>query len=235
MKTQRGFTLIELLVVIAIIAILAAILFPVFLEAKEKSRQAKCLSNCKQIGIAAQMYFDDWNGLLLDADNLAAGGQSELSRATAYFTALYRYTKTYGAWMCPSDIDKPKAADGETSYKINQWVCMGGSLSRIALPSKCWLIVDAKPRSQWYNARWIQMTVFAGPHWFYHATRARHNGGYNITYVDGHAAWHRQFRASSDKTSYAEDEIPNWAGGTSHYSPAQKAFAFGRYSGEPWD
>jgi prepilin-type N-terminal cleavage/methylation domain-containing protein len=58
---QRGFTLIELLVVIAIIAILAAILFPVFAQAREKARQTSCLSNEKQLGTAISMYVQDYD------------------------------------------------------------------------------------------------------------------------------------------------------------------------------
>jgi prepilin-type N-terminal cleavage/methylation domain-containing protein len=58
---RRGFTLIELLVVIAIIAILAAILFPVFAQAREKARQTQCLNNTKQIGLAFQMYCQDFD------------------------------------------------------------------------------------------------------------------------------------------------------------------------------
>src|SRR5213592_5029174 len=58
---RRGFTLIELLVVIAIIAILAAILFPVFAQAREKARGAACLSNQKQLGLAVQMYAQDYD------------------------------------------------------------------------------------------------------------------------------------------------------------------------------
>ncbi|MDH7568888.1 MAG: prepilin-type N-terminal cleavage/methylation domain-containing protein, partial [Armatimonadota bacterium] len=61
MKRRRGFTLIELLVVIAIIAILAALLFPVFARARENARKATCMSNCKQIGMATMQYVQDYD------------------------------------------------------------------------------------------------------------------------------------------------------------------------------
>src|SRR5436190_12490093 len=65
MRRRLGFTLIELLVVIAIIAILAAILFPVFAQAREKARSAQCLSNLKQVAMATRMYSQDYDEVLV--------------------------------------------------------------------------------------------------------------------------------------------------------------------------
>src|SRR5262245_16743330 len=67
-RSQRGFTLIELLVVIAIIAILAAILFPVFAQAREKARQASCMSNVRQIGLAALQYAQDYDETIVGTE-----------------------------------------------------------------------------------------------------------------------------------------------------------------------
>src|SRR5271165_6941681 len=90
-RQTGGFTLIELLVVIAIIAILAAILFPVFAQAREKARAISCLSNVKQIGTAFYMYVQDY-----DETTPSLGGNSG-----DYTNHLYPYVKNNALFSCP--------------------------------------------------------------------------------------------------------------------------------------
>src|SRR3712207_2449336 len=107
MRRERkpGFTLIELLVVIAIIAILAAILFPVFAQAWEKARQAACLSNLKQVGLGLQMYAQDWDETLPPANHVHDFGSPRvLERTPSFLGSLIAYTKNRKIFACPSAI-----------------------------------------------------------------------------------------------------------------------------------
>ena len=97
-RRPRGFTLIELLVVIAIIAILAAILFPVFAKAREKARQASCASNLKQLGLAITQYTQDYDELVPPALVRSAAGVTNTWR-----WILYPYVKSTRVYTCPSD------------------------------------------------------------------------------------------------------------------------------------
>jgi len=105
---RRGFTLIELLVVIAIIAILAAILFPVFAKAREAARKATCQSNLKQIGLALRMYTSDFDEQLpnnpFDPANTAnCANETTRSMYRGWISnALMPYAKNTGIWACPS-------------------------------------------------------------------------------------------------------------------------------------
>jgi prepilin-type N-terminal cleavage/methylation domain-containing protein/prepilin-type processing-associated H-X9-DG protein len=152
---RKGFTLIELLVVIAIIAILAAILFPVFAKAREKARQTSCLSNLKQIGNAMMMYSQDFDESLFPyrlnstptgtplnpfAANANVGASAKLP--IFYNQILDTYIKNYDVWKCPSNpsafvnVD-PEHADtdtafwsygGQNSYSVNQY-CFPNNLA----------------------------------------------------------------------------------------------------------
>ncbi len=99
---SRGFTLIELLVVIAIIAILAAILFPVFAKAREKARQITCLSNEKQINLGMMQYVQDFDEAMPDSTvttNIYDSSQPHYSWAYV----VYPYVKSKNVWVCPDD------------------------------------------------------------------------------------------------------------------------------------
>jgi len=100
-SARKGFTLIELLVVIAIIAILAAILFPVFARAREKARQTSCLSNMKQIGLGLMMYVQDYDEMMPGFKVYLVGGDSN-TRGDGWYDAIEPYVKNEQIGICPS-------------------------------------------------------------------------------------------------------------------------------------
>jgi len=134
----KGFTLIELLVVIAIIAILAAILFPVFAMAKQSAHRAKCVGNMKQIGTALLLYTDDYNSKYpsraagLRPKEVSASNFDMYSGApgVAGLTwMLYKYTKNGAIWMCPLGATRPRGSGFYTNPRITvnemPWALVG--------------------------------------------------------------------------------------------------------------
>jgi len=124
-QRRQGFTLIELLVVIAIIAILAAILFPVFAQAREKARAISCLSNLKQIGTASMMYVQDYDETIVPAGNRYAHQNDPCFNGNSNYNAnnrawvdweipLIPYTKNTQIFVCPDRV---------------QWGCFGYAMN----------------------------------------------------------------------------------------------------------
>jgi prepilin-type N-terminal cleavage/methylation domain-containing protein len=107
-RRSRGFTLIELLVVIAIIAVLGAILFPVFAQVRERARQTGCISNMRQLSTALQIYIQDYDETFVPCTNYAA---PETAPERLWPTALAPYLRNSGVLTCPSAAGRGYAAD----------------------------------------------------------------------------------------------------------------------------
>ena len=202
MSSRKAFTLIELLVVIAIIAILAAILFPVFAQAKAAAKKTQCLSNTKQLGTAFYMYAGDNDDMTM---NMGSGD---------FANRLYPYVKNSDLFLCPDrlDTDGTEAVDGvnETKRSLGygynwgpiqrrgggmvqgqQYVngvsgekyIPGISLTSITSPAEMVAFGDSYDTPR-ITATWtFLLCTWTGDH----NSQLRHGGGFNFAFADGHA------------------------------------------------
>ncbi|MCW3099589.1 MAG: prepilin-type N-terminal cleavage/methylation domain [Chthonomonadaceae bacterium] len=146
-RTQQGFTLIELLVVIAIIAILAAILFPVFAQAREKARGISCLSNTKQLSLGLLQYIQDYDeaspaGAQIPAGQVCAGGRMP---GRGWAGEIYPYVKNAQVYKCPDDSTAPDTSVSPPnlpcSYGLNMYFA-NASIATLVAPSKTVLLFE---------------------------------------------------------------------------------------------
>lgn len=197
MSSRRvGFTIIELLIVIAIIGIITAILFPVFSKAMEKSRQTKCLSNLRQLGMAMHMYAIDWNGHLPTV-RVFEGGEGNPYGNWAGVTIyggpcdprkgqIYSYVNNVEVYLCPnrSDIGQRTIP---LSYSMNAMLTYK-TLSGIAAPARVGLLIhEDGSRIDDGDFNWMR---WAGnqEEGMNRPTKV-HNGGTCLIYCDLHAKW----------------------------------------------
>jgi prepilin-type N-terminal cleavage/methylation domain-containing protein/prepilin-type processing-associated H-X9-DG protein len=213
---RRGFTLIELLVVIAIIAILAAILFPVFAQARDKARQSSCMSNTRQMAIAMLQYTQDYDETF-PRDTF--DGQK-----TFWMDYVQPYVKNTSIWICPSrgSTNKhvnPERANDFTAYGIN-WFFLGTpyeakikspddgltytsvrscTLAQVTAPSQTYMLAESSWRHDKqmatdgviyaiYPPEMPKDWTWAHP---YGCLTSRHSGGGNIAFIGGHVRWNK--------------------------------------------
>lgn len=209
-RTRSAFTLIELLVVIAIIAILAAILFPVFARARENARRASCQSNLKQIMLGVVQYTQDYDEQY-PLDQAGSGATRvqwpDLIMPYVKSTQLFycpSHKSTYPQAVLPVSYDYPSTWNPlYISYGANDWVFNPGynwhALSSIPYPTKVVLVADwINSNSAANGASNSGSAITSGSdaggtttsgEFGYKVSRSRHLGGGNYAFADGHVKW----------------------------------------------
>jgi prepilin-type N-terminal cleavage/methylation domain-containing protein/prepilin-type processing-associated H-X9-DG protein len=217
-RGTSAFTLIELLVVIAIIAILAAILFPVFAQARDKARQTACLSNLKQIGNGITMYAQDYDETMPQQAGDYAKFLTTADTEPNWAKGIVPYTKNTQIYVCPS---ASPTYNTDTSLPLISYHGNSAVISRVGVPMAA---ISAPTniifcQEDWYTwtTSYNRPNVISGAgvtpvkyrSWHMVDCRAtysdtpriaslpgcgeeyssRHNGGGNLVYVDGHAKW----------------------------------------------
>ncbi len=222
-RPRVAFTLIELLVVIAIIAILAAILFPVFSRAREAARKTACLSNMRQLGLAFQAYTQDYDEALPNSTD-GTPGTGVLGAWNFYKVfptntnpgsydvtqgGLYPYVKNKQIYICPSDSQGRQSGN---SYAANSCAFQGSAigfeagkpLAAFEAPASFMLLgEEASPQygntDQFGDAELAAVSTDDG-YMLYNLNvfTTRHSQGSNLTFVDGHSKWFRPEKIAAD-------------------------------------
>ena len=183
---RQGFTLIQLLVVIAIIAILAAILFPVFAKAREKARQASCLSNVRQLDTALLSYVQDYDEQAM----------SHYYGGILWPQMLLPYIKNLQIYTCPSMATNTfnGGYDSTLGYAYN-YICSNWyyphTLAQVKKPSETVVLVDGGYYYLWYTGYYRNAIPGNATYGINGSAtlKGQHNEGNNFAFYDGHAKW----------------------------------------------
>lgn len=253
-QPTKGFTLIELLVVIAIIAILAAILFPVFAQAREQARKASCQSNLKQIATAFLMYKQDYD------ERFPFGGWMPNNDGTGEWqNTIAPYVKNKGVYRCASTEDLDEDPRDPTawawnrnpvSYMYNNYLAEGRNPlidSAVVAPADCILLSDG--HSDWGgrngvdwmgrpNTVWLMENTYFGKQaklltgWGDRTWGLpRHMNGADFAFADGHVKWVKvlddsvKTRAQYDSTNAGRTFLEGKLPWTRHGDPTQRRIA----------
>lgn len=217
-SSARAFTLIELLVVIAIIAILAAILFPVFARARENARRASCMSNLKQIGLGMLQYCQDYD----EKFPLAVNGSN--TSPVGWADSIQPYVKSLQLYQCPSEPTSPNPDPislGYTDYwynsvlsrSANSGVNNNVSVALAAVANASLTVMNGDGDSSLGSARYrsdgissssgndtglpansVQVSFVASG-----AIVLRHLDGCTVSFVDGHVKWYKAENVSQGR------------------------------------
>lgn len=195
---RRAFTLVELLVVVGVVALMAAILFPVFMRTREAARQTTCLSNAHEIGTGLALYAEDHDETTVC---------EQFNRGAYTWTwAVNPYIANPALWKDPSDADPENAWDGSPSdttisYAYNSWFLNGVSLAGVKKPAETVQVVDAGAYSR--GAKLIPTGGGTLADYLTSQARVRHNGNVVANYLDGHVRAQRRDQLS--QTADTED------------------------------
>jgi prepilin-type N-terminal cleavage/methylation domain-containing protein/prepilin-type processing-associated H-X9-DG protein len=215
-RRHHAFTLIELLVVIAIISILAAILFPVFAQAKAAAKLTACLSNVKNLGMAHQLYQGDYDDAYITVER-SVNDYCNPNAGDAV-VRLFPYIKNHDIWFCPERADRPNPysstpcswnpknyllgygtnfgvwsiTDGTGMYQPYNpsyyWMSIGRNGSEVANPSHFIIQGQTNDYPYYTLSLYFQATEGVGQQY------VRHSGRWPYTFADGHA---KQFPVGS--------------------------------------
>jgi len=219
----KAFTLIELLVVIAIIAILAAILFPVFARARENARRASCQSNLKQIGLGIMMYSQDYDEKLPRANTPSPGSvypDGSTGTNFLWYHQIYPYVKSTQLFICPSTNSTWKGAYGMASgfmpYGYNYELNAGPSLASInqvalmpTIADSTYYLMDATntctTASPGQDSTMICVSFASGTN--HDPPDPRHLDTFNMLFADGHVKSERTSEWTTGNAKASTDPI----------------------------